>query len=229
MRDDPNALMLFAAGFGTRMAPLTDHLPKPLIEVAGKPLLDHALAVVRAAGVRQVVANTHYLPDRMRAALDDRGIATLHEPVILETGGGLRNALPLLGPGPVMTLNTDSVWTGPNPIGTLRRAWAPDQMDALLLVVPRDRAVGYRGAGDFRVDPEGRLVRGPGVVYSGLQILKTDSLAGIDEDVFSLNRVWDRMLDAGRLFGVVHPGGWCDVGRPDSIPLAEALLRGEDV
>ncbi len=112
MRNHPDALMLFTAGFGTRMAPLTDHLPKPLIEVAGMPLLDHALQVARAAGVRHVVGNTHYLADLMEAALRDRGIAVVHEPVILETGGGLRNALPLLGPGPVMTLNSDSVWTG---------------------------------------------------------------------------------------------------------------------
>lgn len=229
MRNYPDSLMLFTAGFGTRMARLTDHVPKPLIKVAGKPLLDHALKIVRAAEVGCVVANTHYLPEVMEVALTDRGITVVHEPIILETGGGLWHALPDLGAGPVMTLNSDNVWTGPNPIGLLRGNWSPKDMDGLLVMVPHDRALGHRGAGDFLMDPDGCLTRGPGMVYSGLQILKTDVLAEIDENVFSLNKAWDRMLADGRMFGVTHIGGWCDVGQPESIALAESLLNGDDV
>lgn len=229
MRNRPLAVMLFAAGYGTRMAPLTDRMPKPLIRVAGKALLDHALDVVREVETGTIVANTHYLADQMSAALAQRGIRPVHEPVILETGGGLRNALPLLGGGPVMTLNTDSVWTGPNPARMLRAAWDPDCMDAMLVLVPVADAVGHPGQGDFTLDGHGRLIRGPGFVYSGLQVLKTDRLHDIPEDVFSLNRVWDMMQAEGRLYGVVHKGGWCDVGRPENIVLAEAMLKDADV
>ncbi|MCX8508881.1 MAG: nucleotidyltransferase family protein, partial [Rhodobacteraceae bacterium] len=109
----------------------------------------------------------------------------------------------------------------------LASAWDGARMDALLLLVPRARAVGHRGAGDFLLGANGRLTRGPGLVYSGAQLLRTGGLAAIADPVFSLNRLWDRMLAEGRLYGLVHPGGWCDVGRPDCIPLAEDMLRGD--
>lgn len=214
-------LMLFAAGLGTRMGALTADRPKPMVEVAGRPLIDHALEVARDAGIARIVANTHYLPDRLVLPPD---VAISHEPVLLETGGGLRAALPLLGAGPVMTLNTDAVWTGANPLAQLLGAWDPDRMDGLLLLLPKARATGYRGAGDFTEGPV--LRRGTATAYLGAQILKPDGLAAIPDSAFSLNLLWDRMIAAGRLHGIVHDGGWCDVGRPDSIPLAEALLHG---
>jgi MurNAc alpha-1-phosphate uridylyltransferase len=229
MRHTPDALMLFAAGFGTRMGVLTRHRPKPLIEVAGRPLLDHALDLARGAGVTRIVANTHYLGDQVRHHLAGTCVEISDETEeILETGGGLRKALPLLGSGPVFTLNTDAVWTGENVITRLSQLWDPARMDALLALIPPENAVGHKGAGDFMLDAEGRLSRGPGYVYSGAQILNPRGIETISAKAFSLNLLWDRMLAEDRLFGFVHPGGWCDVGRPESISLAEAMLGGDD-
>ena len=223
--DAPDTMMLFAAGKGTRMAPLTDVTPKPLIPVAGRPLLDHALDLAREGGARRIVVNTHHLGDQIVRHLAGSGVAISDESdALLETGGGLRKALPLLGDGPVLTMNPDVVWTGPNPVAALRAAWDGARMDALLMLVPVDRAQGRIGGGDFALDPRGRISRGGPLVYTGTQILRTDGLAAIDAPVFSLNVLWDRMMAEGRAFGLVHPGGWCDVGRPDCIPLAEAML-----
>lgn len=229
MRPAPLALMLFAAGLGTRMGPLTATRPKPLVEVAGLPLIDHALAVADEAGVERIVANSHYLPDQIEAHLGERAIPVSREvPKILETGGGLRKALPLLQSDPVLTLNTDSVWTGRNPLVQLMTAWDGNRMDGLLLLLPLDRATGHVGQGDFLIDGEGRLSRAKGAggpVFLGAQIVKTAGLADVPDEVFSLNLLWDRMIAAGRLFGIFHEGGWCDVGRPEGIILAEDLLR----
>lgn len=218
--------MLFAAGFGTRMGALTATRPKALIEVGGRALIDHALDLVDAYAAPRVVINLHYLPDRITAHLAGRDILFSHEsPAILETGGGLRAALPQLGPGPVLTMNTDAVWQGPNPLCHLAARWRPEEMDALLLCVPPDQAVGHAGAGDFRIAPDGRAARGPGLIYSGVQIIKPDLLHEIPDDAFSLNLLWDRMLRDGRLSATPYPGRWCDVGHPEGIAQAEALLR----
>ncbi|WP_045388457.1 nucleotidyltransferase family protein [Falsirhodobacter sp. alg1] len=220
-------LMLFAAGKGTRMGALTANLPKPMVRVAGRPLVDHALDQVRDAGITRIVANTHYCPAPLQNHLPS-DIILSHEEALLETGGGLRAALPLLGTGPVMTLNTDAVWTGENPLTQLLAAWDPDRMDALLLLLPASGATGHSGTGDFVM--EGTTLRRangqPGSVYLGAQILKPDGLRDIPDTAFSLNLLWDRMIPQGRMHGVIHRGGWCDVGRPESIPLAEDLLNG---
>lgn len=219
--------MLFAAGFGTRMGALTQNRPKPLIEVGGKPLIDHALALARSAGVAKIVVNLHYLGAQIAAHLHGSDIQLSWETEqILETGGGLRAALPLLGVGPVMTLNTDAVWSGQNPLTQLLAAWDPAKMDALLLLLPSDRALGHTGHGDFLLDPAGRISRANGAdapVYLGAQILKTEGLSAITEPVFSLNRIWDISIANNRAFGLIHQGGWCDVGRPEGIALAETL------
>jgi MurNAc alpha-1-phosphate uridylyltransferase len=221
-------VMLFAAGFGTRMGALTANRPKALIPVAGRALIDHALAIADQAGAAPRVANLHYLGGQIAQHLSGRDVALSWERhIILETGGGLRAALPLLGPEPVMTLNTDAVWTGFNPLIQLANIWDDASMDALLLLLPAAQARGYVGAGDFLVDAKGRLSRAngaPGTVYLGAQILRTDSLADVPESVFSLNRVWDGMIGEGRAYGVIHQGGWCDVGRPAGIAEAEAML-----
>lgn len=217
--------MLYAAGFGTRMGALTKDRPKPMIKVAGRPLIDHALALTAGLGLR-IVANTHYLPDQVAGHLAGRA-EVVFEPEILETGGGLKAARAHLS-DPCFTLNTDAVWTGANPLRTLLGAWDPARMDALLLLVPRDHAVGHTGAGDFLVDPEGRLTRGPGPVYTGAQILSLNLLDEVSEAKFSNNILWNLAAARGRLHGVLHPGGWCDVGQPASIPLAEALLEAAD-
>ena len=221
--------MIFAAGRGTRMGALTADRPKPLIEVAGKPLIDHALDLAFFAGLETVVANLHYLPDSLKTHLVQKGVAISLETTLLETGGGLRQALPLLGSDPVFTLNADAVWTGPNPLTTLAAAWEPDRMDALLLLVAPDRATGHLGRGDFAREDDGRLARGPGLVYTGAQILRTDALHEIEDEVFSLNLLWDKIAASGRLYGAIHPGGWADVGHPDGIAGAEALLARADV
>lgn len=230
MRNAPDALMLFAAGFGTRMGALTRDRPKPLIEVGGRALLDHALDVASGAGIGRIAVNTHYKAEQIQAHLAGRDIALAHEPdEILDTGGGLRAALPLLGDGPVYTMNTDAVWRGPNPLSLLAGAWDDSRMDAVLLCLPPDQAIGHTGQGDFLLDAEGRVSRGPGLVYSGAQIIRTESLADIPDRAFSLNVVWDRMMAEGRVFGTVYPGTWCDVGHPGGIALAEAMLDAGDV
>ena len=230
MRDIANSVMIFAAGFGTRMGSLTADRPKPLIKVAGRALIDHALDLIDGFGTPQVVVNLHYRADQMRAHLAGRGIRFSEEqPDILETGGGLRKALPLLGSGPVFTMNSDAVWSGPNPLQLLAEAWNPDRMDALLLCIQREKAIGHTGIGDFLIGTDGQAQRGPGLVYSGLQIIKTEGLADIPDRVFSLNLLWDRMLDNGRLHALSYPGQWCDVGHPDGITLAETMLKAGNV
>ena len=234
MRHDPPPLMLFAAGFGTRMGALTATRPKPLIRVAGRALIDHALALADGAGITRRVANVHYLPDQIAAHLAGRDVALSWEKDrILETGGGLRAALPLLGGNPVATLNTDAVWTGRNPLSQLMAAWDDRRMDGLLLLLPVGQALGHGGTGDFLMAADGRLSRAQGAagpVYLGAQILRTDGLAAIADPVFSLNRLWDQMIADGRLFGLVHDGGWCDVGHPEGITMAEDMLaRHHDV
>ncbi len=228
MSDAPRVLMLFAAGKGTRMAPLTDKTPKPLLKVGRRTLLDRALDLAREGGVAEVVVNTHYLGEQIVTHLAGREGITISDEsdALLETGGGLKKALPLLGAGPVITLNPDVVWTGTNPIAALREAWDPARMDALLALIPLRAARGRIGGGDFAMDGEGRLTRKGNFVYGGAQIIKTERLAEIGDAAFSLNRLWDLMLADGRAFGLAHKGGWGDVGRPDAIPLAEELLYG---
>lgn len=220
-------LMLFAAGLGTRMRPLTDHRPKPLIEVGGQTLLDRALDLARAGGAGPVVVNTHYLGGMIADHLAGQGIAISDEAgLILETGGGLRKALPLLGQGPVLTLNPDVIWTGANPVAALRAAWDPERMDALLMLVPLTQTRGRVGDGDFSRDDGGRISRKGDLVYGGVQMLNPERLEGIADEVFSLNLLWDRLIPEGRAHGLIHPGEWCDLGRPETIPLAEAMLNG---
>lgn len=217
-------LMIFAAGLGTRMRPLTETRPKPLIEIGGQTLLDRALRMGREAGAAPVAVNSHYLGDQIAAHLNGQDVAISDEAdLLLDTGGGLRKALPLLGTGPVMTLNPDVVWTGPNPLSALMDAWRED-MEALLALVPLARATARVGAGDFARDAAGRLSRKGDFVYAGAQIIRPDRLTAIPDQVFSLNRLWDLLIARGTAFGMVHQGGWCDVGRPETIPLAEAML-----
>lgn len=218
------ALMIFAAGLGTRMRPLTDNRPKPLIEVAGQTLLDRALAMGRQAQLSPIVVNSHYLGEQIADHLAKQNVAISDESdLLLDTGGGLRKALPLLGDGPVMTLNPDVVWTGPNPLTALCEAW-DDRMDALLAVVPIATATARVGGGDFSMDAAGRIARRGDFVYAGAHIIRPERLAEIPDQAFSLNRIWDVLIAEGRAYGMIHTGGWCDVGRPETIPLAETVL-----
>lgn len=224
MTSKVSSILLFAAGLGTRMAPLTNTQPKPLVEVAGRPLLDHALA--QCDGLK-VVVNAHYFADQIKQHLKNSDVHVSDETDALrETGGGLKHALPLLDSNPVLTMNTDAVWRGPNAIQSLQRDWRPDEMEALLLMIPREDAVGHTGSGDFDIDPEGRLTRGTDFVYSGVQIIRTDGLLDVKEIAFSMWALWEGMLARGTMFGAVYDGKWCDVGRPDSIAIAEEMLGG---
>jgi N-acetyl-alpha-D-muramate 1-phosphate uridylyltransferase len=223
----PKAIMIFAAGLGKRMGDLTRDRPKPLIPVASRALIDHALDLTAPFPSLRRVVNVHYRAEMIRAHLAGRGVVFSDETdALLETGGGLRHALPLLRANPVFTLNSDVIWSGPNPLQVLARAWDPTRMDALLLLLEPALTLGHPGRGDFLVDAEGRLTRGSGAIYAGAQIIVTDGLAAIPDPVFSLNRVWDVIEAKGRLFGVAYPGRWCDVGQPSSIALAEGLLQG---
>jgi len=219
----PSAGLFFAAGLGTRMRPLTLTRPKPLVTVGGTTLLDHALTL--GAGLTRRVVNAHYLAPRIVSHLARTDVLISDETDLLrDTGGGLRHALPLLGEGPVFTMNTDAIWSGPNPFDLLAEAWRPDRMQALMLCIPRDQALGHTGPGDVLKSTDGRLSFGPGAVYAGAQIIDPAALAGHDAPVFSLRAVWEDLARRGTLHGVDYPGRWCDVGRPDAIPLAETLL-----
>ena len=185
----PQAVMIFAAGLGTRMGALTRDRPKPLIEVAGRALIDHALALVRAADIPRIVVNIHAHAEQLRAHLartaPDARVS--HELVLLDTGGGLRRALPLLGPGPVFTLNADMVWSGPNPLTALAAAWTG--RGARLCLVPRGNAAGHAGPGDFFLDTGGRLTRrgaapAADFVYAGAQVIDPAVVADWPEEEF---------------------------------------------
>lgn len=222
--------MIFAAGFGTRMGPLTKTRPKPMIEVAGKPLIDHALALAEAVSPGRTVINTHYLSHILDSHLSDRDVTLIHEaPDILDTGGGLKNAAAALGVGPAFTLNSDAIWKGPNPLEKLAASWRPDEMGALLLLVPKTRARSHKADGDFSLAEDGKLIRGPGLVYSGAQIIDPALAAALPETAFSLNLVWDALIDEGRLHGIAYDGAWCDVGSPDGIIQAEDMLANDPV
>lgn len=217
-------ILFFAAGLGTRMGALTKDVPKPLIKVAGKPLIDHALFMAETAEVGPWVVNVHYRADLIRQHLSGRNVIFSDESkVLLETGGGLRQALPLLNANPVITMNTDAVWNGPNPITQALHAWDP-KMEALLLVVQKHNVWGHPGKGDFAVDTGGRLRRAHETIYTGVQIIRTDVLTEIEETAFSMNIAWDKIAARGGLYGAIYDGNWCDVGQPSSIPLAEAML-----
>ncbi len=214
------AAMIFAAGFGTRMGELTARTPKPMLPLAGKPMIDHAIDHIRTAGIDRIVANTHYLAERMTPHLKSRGLVVCHEDPILETGGGLRAALPRLGTDPVVTMNPDAVWIGSNPVQQLLANWR-DDMQALLMLVPSPEG---HHSDDFSLE-QGEIRRSGPYRYTGLQIIRTSGLAEIDADVFSLKLYWDRLAQAGPLHGhVYNDGTWCDIGTPAGLSEAERRL-----
>ncbi|BAQ46005.1 MULTISPECIES: nucleotidyltransferase family protein [Methylobacterium] len=228
---------VLAAGLGKRMRPITATTPKPLVEVAGKSLVDYALDRIAEAGIPETVVNVHYLADLMEAHLVRRrggpAITISDErDKLLETGGGVKKALPLLGTAPFMVLNSDSFWLeGPQP--NLRRlvaAWDPERMDMLLLLASAATSLGYDGPGDFNMDKEGRLTRraerevSP-FVYAGVAILKPELFADTPEGSFSLNLLFDRAIEADRLFGLRLDGQWLHVGTPEALRDAEERVK----
>jgi MurNAc alpha-1-phosphate uridylyltransferase len=233
----PRTAMIMAAGLGKRMRPLTATRPKPLIEVGGKALLDHVLERLRAAGVRKVVVNVHYLADALEAHLASRehGLEVVisdERDLLMETGGGLVRAAPLIDTDPFLALNSDNLWID-GPADTLRllaSQWDDARMDALLLLVPQARALNHNGMGDFHMGSSGRLRRrersrvAP-FVFTGIQIASKRLLRDAPEGPFSTNILWDRAIEEGRCFGAVHQGLWFDVGTPQSIQLTETAIE----
>ena len=230
----PGHAMVLAAGLGLRMRPLTQNVPKPLLEVGGATMLDHALDRLDDAGVKDVVVNTHWLPEKIEAHLERRetpSIEISREDDLLETGGGIAKALPLLGDAPFYAANADIVWRdGTIPaLHRLAAAWHDDEMDALLLLASTVRSTGYDGHGDFLMDPVGLLERRPErvvapFVFTGVQILHPRLFENAPDGAFSMNVLYDRALEAGRLYGVAHDGDWYHVGTPSAIAEADAEI-----
>ena len=230
--------MVMAAGLGTRMLPLTANRPKPLIEVGGKKLIDYMIEHLADAGIEKAVVNVHYLPDQVEAYLSTRQHPSVtfsdERDLLLETGGGMVKAWRSgLLPDPFYCLNSDNIWIdGPrNTLLDLSDAWDAARMDALLLLVPRERAFEHRGKGDFHLEADGRLRRrardedSAPYIFIGAQIASHRLLRDAPEGPFSTNVLWDRALAEGRLYGVVHAGEWFDLGTPEAIAPAEARLE----
>ncbi|WP_376097968.1 nucleotidyltransferase family protein [Roseomonas sp. CCTCC AB2023176] len=226
--------MVLAAGLGTRMRPLTDAAPKPLLTLRGRTLLDHALDRLDDAGIGTAVVNAHHLADQIVAAVATRArprCEVVVEPDLLETGGGILNALPRLGAGPFAVVNGDAYWLdGPTPaLLRLAAAFEPERMDALLLLVRSAHVNGEVGTGDFLLDPLGRVRRpkereiAP-YVYTGVQIMASSLLEGCAPGRFGLMQPWLRAIEAGRLYGLVHDGAWFHLSTPPDLERAERML-----
>ncbi|MGD2133808.1 MAG: nucleotidyltransferase family protein [Maricaulaceae bacterium] len=232
-----DAAMVMAAGLGTRMRPLTNDRPKALVELAGKALIDHGLDRLAADGVGRAVVNVHHFADRLEAHLAEREAPKIEisdeRDLLLETGGGLVKAAPLLGGDPFFALNSDSVWRepdgGPTALEALRDAWKGGEMDFLLLLTPTEEALGFDGPGDFFLVDDGRLTRRGDAArapyaFMGVQILNPAVLEGRTVEPFSTNLMWNEALAAGRLYGVVFGGQWMHVGDPQALADAEAQI-----
>lgn len=231
----PKTAMVLSAGLGKRMRPITDTMPKPMVPVNGKPLIGHVIDRLLDAGVEHAVVNLHYLGEQIRDFLSSENrirITYTDESDLLETGGGVKNAMPVLGTDPFYVINSDAFWLDgyENALIRLAREWRDDVMDALLMLQSTVYAYGYEGYGDFVADPDGKLMRRPeGEItpwlFSGIQILHPRALKDTPEGAFSLNVVYDQASDEDRLYGMVHDGEWFHIGTPESIPLVEEFLN----
>jgi N-acetyl-alpha-D-muramate 1-phosphate uridylyltransferase len=231
----PHTAMVLAAGLGKRMRPITDTIPKPLVRVAGKPLIDWGLDHLVDAGVQNAVVNVHYLADQIEAHLAGRnGMAfqvSDEREALLESGGGIIKALPLLGADPFFLINSDTFWLDEGEANLVRLAKTFDieRMDILLMLAAHEQATGHGAKSDFIIAPGGRLARytdggGAGYIYAGAAILHPRIFAGVDDDAHSLNREFNTAIDAGRLYGMPMRGQWITVGTPDAIEPAEAIV-----
>tara|TARA_R110002072_G_scaffold106760_13_gene233072 strand:- start:1465 stop:2217 length:753 start_codon:yes stop_codon:yes gene_type:complete len=238
--------MVLAAGRGERMRPISDNLPKPMIEICGRPMIDRVMDRLTEFGIETIVVNLHHLADKLQAhverwartphpdGLAKPRVAFSREKELLDTGGGIKQALPLLGDAPFFTCNSDLLWlNGVSPVlDLLAQAWNGDEMDALLLQHPCISAVGYNGLGDFHMDSVGLLQRrserevAP-YVYAGVQLIKPALFDAAPEGAFSMNRLWDQSLEAERLYGQHNEGCWYHVGTPQTLKEVEALFADE--
>lgn len=227
--------IVLSAGMGKRMRPLTATQPKPLVRVAGKPLIDYALDHLDQAGIAKAVVNVHYLADAIEGHLGVRKrgpVTTISDErdALLETGGGMVRALPLL-PDPFFSLNSDNIWLdGPQDVfAELSAAWDPERMDALLLLVPHASALNYKGKGDFHLDGFGKISRRRSgriapFIFSGIQLVSHRLMRDAPEGSFSTNVLWNRAIEEGRLFGITHTGVWFEVGEPSAVRATEDWL-----
>lgn len=231
--------MVLAAGLGTRMRPLTESMPKPLVTVAGKPLIDYALDHLADAGIERVVVNIHHFPERMIEHLDRYKrleiIISDEREALLNNGGGLVRGLPLLSDGPVIVMNSDLFWltdgeAGDDNISRLMNFFDPEIMDIAMLCVPPGRTTGHSEKNDFSLDGDGRLTRfavktdNP-VIYAGVKILMPSLLRDAPSGPFNINIYYDRAIARGRLHGMLLNGHWLTVGTPDAIGAAEMFMR----
>jgi MurNAc alpha-1-phosphate uridylyltransferase len=236
MKQTPRNAMVLAAGMGTRMHPLTDNMPKPLVKVAGKPLIDHVLDRLAAAGVARAVINVHHFAEQMQRHLAARArpqiVISDERGLLLGTGGGVKKALPHLSDAPFFHVNSDTLWIDgvkPN-LQRLAEAFDPAAMDALLLLAPTAGSTGYSGRGDFTMAPDGALQkRGERAVapfvYAGAAIFSPALFADAPAGEFPLTLLFDRAEQAGRLHGLRLEGLWMHVGTPDAVALAEAAIK----
>lgn len=231
--------MIMAAGFGQRMRPLTNHKPKPLVEVAGTPLIDYGLERLVAAGCDYAVVNVHYLADQIEAWAKGKAAPRIvisdERQELLDTGGGIVKALPLLGDEPFFVVNSDSIWIDRNEpaLKRLIARWDNERMDCLLLLCPPERTIGYDGHGDFNCDAQGRITgrtkKGEtGFAYIGAYLVHPRLFANSRVSKFSTNLLWDKAIAQERLYGIEHEGRWLHVGTPDAIPLAEKALSSPE-
>jgi MurNAc alpha-1-phosphate uridylyltransferase len=234
----PHTAFILAAGYGKRMRPLTDTMPKPLVRLAGQPLLAHVIARLTEAGVARLVINVHYLADQIETYLQDAAAPGVEVMVsderqqILDTGGGVSQALSRLGGDPFYIHNSDTVWIeyGFGNLPAMAAAWDDARMDALLLLAPTDEALGYDGAGDFFMAGDGLLTRRPPggrapFVFAGVSIAHPRLFEGAPDGAFSLNQLWDRAMANGRVHGFALRGTWMHVGTPEALEAAERRLR----
>jgi N-acetyl-alpha-D-muramate 1-phosphate uridylyltransferase len=231
----PTRAMIMAAGLGTRMRPLTDDRPKPLVEVAGKALIDHAIDRLKAAGVNEFVVNLHYKAQMIREHLARRRGLSIHfsdeSDGLLGTGGGVAKALHFFGEEPFFIHNSDTIWVEGygQALEQMKAAWDPEVMDGLLLMAPMISSIGYEGVGDFMMDPAGHLSRvPPGRVspfaFPGVQIVHPRLFANPPPGGFSTNLMWDRAIEKERLYGIRLDGIWIHVGTPQAVAQAGAYL-----
>lgn len=231
----PTTAMVLAAGYGKRMRPMTDTMPKPMVPLNGKPLIGHVIDRLARTGVTRAVVNLHYLGEQIRDYLksEDRlEIIFSEETDLLETGGGIKNAMTELGTEPFYTVNSDAFWLDgyEDTLVRLAREWKDDAMDGLLLLQSTVESHGYEGTGDFVADPLGRLKRRPqsevaAWLFAGVQILHPRLFKDSPDGAWSLNVVFDKALEAGRLYGVIHDGEWFHIGTPDGLAEADAFLN----
>ena len=231
----PRRAMVLAAGLGLRMRPITEKIPKPLVEVGGKPLIDHALDRLAGAEVELAVVNIHHFPDQMQRHLAARRkpriVVSDERERLLGTGGGAVNALAKLGPDAFYHVNSDTIWiegVTPN-LGRLAAMFDASEMDAVVLLAATATSIGYEGRGDFSMGPDGRLKRRAErevvpFVYAGAAVVSSALFAAAPKGAFSLNRLFDRAIEAGRLFGLRLEGTWMHVGTPAAIKAAEAAI-----